>query len=265
MAPSPLSVEVPDFHCHLESLPDPPAAVEEAAACGVRPIVAVGMNADSSVRGLELRHKFPGRVLAAVGLHPSEVPSLDDAGLQHQLDFVHATLPEADALGEVGLDYKDASDDRQRQRQRLALESQLGWAAAFGKPANVHCRRAERDIMTLCADFVHRTGINVNLHWFTHSEKLARECAAAGLFISPGPSILHDEAQARVAAAIHPDYLLLETDAPVVYAGWPARPSWALRVALRLAMLRGESLADLAQRLQRNASRYWASGAGRQG
>jgi TatD DNase family protein len=250
---APITVEVPDVHCHLESLADAAGAVEEAAACGVGPIVAVGMLEESS---LELRQCFPDRVLAAVGLHPSEVPALDERTLQRELDFVEGALPQADALGEVGLDYKDAADEAQRRRQRDVLETQLAWAAASHKPVNMHCRRAERDIVTIAAEFARRTRLGVNLHWFTHSEKLVHECAAAGLFISAGPSILHDAAQARVAAAIHADYLLLETDSPVVYAGWAARPAWAIRVALQLAIVRGESLGDLAARLQRNFGHY---------
>jgi hypothetical protein len=41
------------------------------------------------------------------------------------------------------------------------------------------------------------------------------ECAAAGLFISAGPSILHDDAQAQVAAGHAGEWLLVETDSPV--------------------------------------------------
>jgi TatD DNase family protein len=247
---------IPDVHCHLEALADADAAVEEAAAAGVGPIVAVGMRAESSTRSLVLRDRHPGRVLAAVGLHPSEIPALDDAALQRELDFVHAALPAADVLGEVGLDYKDATDERQRQRQREALGVQLEWAAALSKPVTVHCRRAERDIVETCAAFAARTGLGVELHWFTHSKKLAQRCAEAGLYISPGPSILHDPAQAEVARVIAADWLLVETDSPVEFGGAPARPAWAAQVAERLASLRGVPLVQLTMALQANLGRW---------
>ena len=253
---------IPDAHCHLDQVPEPERAVEEALEAGVAPILAVGMRRSSSERALELRARFPGVVLAAVGLHPSEIPALDDAELQHEIDFVRATLPDADALGEVGLDYKDAADEQQRERQRGALREQLDRAAELGKPVNMHCRRAERDIVEIAIDFARRTGLGVDLHWFTHSEPLARRCGEAGVFISPGPSILHDEMQAQVASLIAPDWLLLETDSPVEYAGHPARPAWAARVALRLAELRGEPLEAMAARLQANLQRYLCSGPG---
>ena len=251
-----LSHEVPDVHCHLDALPDPAAAVAEAVAAGVGPILAVGTRRASSERALELRARFPGRVLAAVGLHPSEIPALDAATLERELEFVRATLPLADALGEVGLDFKDAADEVQRERQRAAFERQLRWAAAARKPVSVHCRRADREILTRCAAFARDTGLGVNLHWFTHSSKLGRECAAAGLFVSPGPSILDDEAQAHVAAGLAAEWLLLETDSPVEFGGAAARPAWAARVAVRLAEVRNADPQALAAQLQANLARY---------
>ena len=254
-------MHVPDVHCHLDQLPDPDRAVHEAAAAGVAPVWAVGMRAESSARVLELRARHPGRVLAAVGLHPSEIPALDAAALERELQFVRTHLEAADAVGEVGLDYKDAPDDVQRARQRTALLLQLDWAAEFRKPVNVHCRRAERDILEVCGAFARRTGLGVNLHWFTHSAKLARRAAELGLFISPGPSILYDAAQAEVARAVAGEFLLLETDSPVEFGGAPAAPAWAASVAVKLAAVRGESYEDLAGRLQANLQRY-RSGSG---
>lgn len=249
-------LDVPDAHCHLDGVVDPDRAVDEAASAGVGPILAVGMQEPTSTRSLELRARHPSRVRAAVGLHPSEIPGLDDAALRRELDFVQGALAEADALGEVGLDFRDATDDRQRARQRDALRLQLEWAAACRKPVNMHCRRAEREIVDIASEFAHRTGLGVNLHWFTHSEKMARRCAEVGLYISPGPSILIDAHQARVASCIADRGLLLETDSPVEYAGEAARPAWAARVAVRLAALRGTTIEALASLLQANLQRY---------
>jgi TatD DNase family protein len=249
-------IQVPDAHCHLDQMAEPERAVEEALAAGVRPILAVGMEQASSERVLELREKYPDDLLAAVGLHPSEISSLESEELRTELAFVERTLPDADALGEVGLDYRDASDESQRALQREAFRQQLEWAERLRKPVSAHCRRAEHDVVDVAAEFVQRTSLGVNLHWFTHSEKLARACGEHGLFISPGPSILHSEPQAGVAAVIADAYLLLETDSPVEFQGEPAQPVWARRVAEKLAALRGESLEALAERLEQNFARY---------
>jgi len=247
---------IPDAHCHLDLLADPEGAIETALAAGVGPILAVGTEQSASERALELRQKYPGNVLVAVGVHPSTIPNLDDDALEAELEYVERTLASADALGEVGLDFKDAPDDRQRERQRRALDRQLEWAAQKRKPVSAHCRRAEREIVDRMADFVRRTSLGVNLHWFTHSEKLACQCAKHGLYISPGPSILHSEPQAQVARAIDDAWLLVETDSPVEFQGEPAQPAWARRVAERLAVLRGVPFENLAALLQDNFRRY---------
>lgn len=247
---------IPDVHCHLEALPDPERAVLEARAAGVGPILAVGMEAVSNRRTLALRDRFPDTVRAGIGLHPSEIPARSDDAVAAELDGVARDLERADFLGEVGLDYKDAPDAGSRRRQWAALQHQLQLAARHRKCVSMHCRRAERDIVTIAAEFTSSTGLGVDLHWFTHSKKLARVCGEAGLFISPGPSILHDAAQAAVAAAIDADFLLLETDSPVEFGGRPARPAWAAAVAARLAELRHEPVEALASRLQHNLRRY---------
>lgn len=251
---------VPDAHCHLDLLAEPERAIEAALVAGVGPILTVATEQSASERALQLREAYPGSVLVAVGVHPSTIPKLDDAELEAELDYVRQTLPAADALGEVGLDFRDATDDRQRERQRRALDRQLDWAAQHHKPVSVHNRRAEHEIVDRMAAFVQQTSLGVNLHWFTHSEKLARRCAAHGLYISPGPAILHSEPQAGVARCIEAQWLLLETDSPVEFAGEPAQPAWARQVAEQLAVLRGLSLESLSILLQENFRRYLGAG-----
>lgn len=247
---------IPDVHCHVDLLDEPGRAIEAAFEAGVYPLLAVGMHQASSERLLELRQQYPGRLLVAVGLHPSEIPGLDAAELQRELDFVESTLAVADALGEVGLDFRDAADEVQRGRQREALQVQLQWAGRERKPVSAHCRRAEHELVDQLVQFVERTGLGANLHWFTHSEKMAHLCGQHRLFISPGPSILHSEPQASVARSIEPRFLLVETDSPVEFEGEPAQPIWARQVAQRLAEIRGVAFEDLVNLLQDNFNRY---------
>ena len=247
---------IPDAHCHLADLPDADDAVRAARAAGVGPIVAVAMSPHDAASALELRRRHPDLVLAGAGLHPSRVPEITDAEAAAELELVAQRAGEVDVIGEIGLDYKDAVDEIQRRRQRDILDQALAVAASARKPANLHTRRADRALVAVAAAFTRGTGLPALLHWFTHSQDLAAECARAGLYISVGPSILSDPRQAEVARRIDGELLLVETDSPVIYMGEAARPAWAVRVARRLAELRGETLEDLAARLARNMSRY---------
>ena len=251
---------VPDAHCHLATLPDPEAAIEEAISAGVTPILAVTMGPSEFADGLALRRRFPKEVRAGIGIHPSRVPTLDPAALAAELDAVERAAADADFVGEVGLDYKDAPEPVQRRRQHEALERQLAIAEARRLPANLHTRRADSDLLAVASAFARRSGVPALLHWFTHSRRLARQGTEAGLFISAGPSILLDPRQAEVAAAVDPEFLLVETDSPVVYGGEPAQPAWAARVAAAVASARGEEIEATRARLARNCFRFMTSG-----
>jgi TatD DNase family protein len=254
---------VPDAHCHLDQLADPDRAVEEAAADGVGPILAVSMDAASAEVILALRARHPGRVLAGVGLHPSRIPEISAGDQERELRRLEALLDDADVVGEIGLDYKDATTVETRARQGDALARQMEWAAARGLPVNLHSRRADRDVLDAAIAFHEKTGLGALMHWFTHSAKLARRCAAHGVFISPGPLVLVDPRTREVAAAIEPSILLVETDAPVVYGGeGAARPAWARRVLVRLERERTADPAPLESILEKNFQVYLARGAG---
>jgi TatD DNase family protein len=239
--------------------------VAEAAAARVGPIVAVSMGPRDGARVLELRRRHPGLVRAGVGLHPSRVPEIGDEEAAAELALVAARAAEADVVGEIGLDYRDARDAGQQRRQREVLERLLDVAERARKPVNLHTRRADRDLLEAAAAFTRRTGLPALLHWFTHSRKLARRCGQAGIHISAGPSIEIDPGQAEVARAIDPDFLLVETDSPVVYAGRAARPAWAARVAEALARARKEDPDALRERLAANLERYLGAGRPRGG
>lgn len=235
---------------------DPEKDLRDAEAAGVGPVLAVAMGTQDGERGLALQRRFPGAVLAGAGLHPSRVPELDDAALAVEIAGVERQAPEAAFIGEIGLDFRDAPGDAQQRRQREVLETLLDLAERLRLPVNLHTRRADRELLEAAAAFTRRTGLPALLHWFTHSRKLARRCAEEGIFISAGPSVEIDPRQAEVARSIHPDFLLVETDSPVEYAGRAARPAWARRVADSLARIRGEDPDALREALAANLRRY---------
>lgn len=247
-----------DTHCHLDQLPDPAAALAQAAAQGVTQVVALSESAASMSAVLTLAQAHPGAVVAGLGLHPAWISQQPPEAVEAGLLFLAEHLPRAQVLGEVGLDHQWATTPQQQAFQEEILGRQLALAAAAAKPANLHSRRCPRQVMERAIAFVKQTGLNAQLHWFTHSRKLIHQCNEAGIYVSVGPMVLEDPQTQEVALAIADDLLLLETDAPVPIGGQPNQPSRTRAVAEKLAALKNRSLEDLAVLTTANFRRYLA-------
>jgi TatD DNase family protein len=247
-----------DTHCHLDQVDDPDGVIAVARAAGVGRIVAVSQDLGSMQAVLELRDRHPETVVAGLGIHPQTIPYLADDEVGEAFAFLERHLGEADLLGEVGLDYKHATTDAEKTRQAEWLERQLELAAHHRKPANLHSRRALRQVMNHAVDFQQRTGLAAQLHWFTQSSKLVRATNAAGVYVSAGPTTLFADDARAVAAQIDDDLLLLETDCPVPYRGDSARPDWVVRVLECLAGARGVEPGELEAQVEQNFVRFLA-------
>lgn len=251
-----MALSLTDSHCHLDQLGPPGPVLAAAAEAGVERLVAVAQDAGSMEAVLDLAGRFPGRVLAGLGVHPVEVTRRGLAPIQPDLELLDARLGEAAVVGETGLDHKWAATPEQQDEQARALERHFELAARHRKPVNLHSRRCPRQVMEAAAAFHRETGLNAQLHWFTHSKKLVRICNDEGLFVSVGPAAVSDPAAAAVACEIDDDLLLLETDAPVPVGGVPGHPRRVREVAEELARLKGVGVEDLGEHLERNWTRF---------
>ncbi|NKB68031.1 MAG: hypothetical protein GKR89_13300 [Candidatus Latescibacteria bacterium] len=245
-----------DTHCHLDQLPDPAAALQQAAAQGVEQLVAVAENPSSMRAVLKLKTAFPQQVFACIGLHPAWVIEAKSQDIERGLDFLASHLIEADAVGEIGLDHKWATTPQQQALQEAVFDRQLELAAHFTKPVNLHSRRCLRQVMEKAAAFKKASGLNAQLHWFTQSKKLVRICNAENLFVSVGPTVLNDPATQQVALEIADHLLLLETDAPVPIGGRPGHPAQIRQVAETLAALKNSTWEQIAALSNANFQRY---------
>lgn len=244
-----------DTHCHLDQLDDVRAVLAAAAAEGVGRVVAVSEDPQSMRRALELKRHYPGRVLAGLGLHPAWVAQHEEC-VEQALQWLEEVLPQADELGEVGLDHKWATERSAQMFQEEVLERQLHLAARCAKPVNLHSRRCLRQTMERAIAFRRSAGLNAQMHWFTQSKKLVRVCNDEGLYVSVGPTVLHDEQTQQVALEIAEDLLLFETDAPVPVGGRAGHPRRVREVAECMARLRGLETGEMAALSAANFARF---------
>ena len=118
-----------DTHCHLDQFDDAEVVIKAASERGVTCLVVVSEDPESMLRVLKLKQQHPTIVLAGLGLHPVWVVQNPDM-VQGALEQLEEVLPQADELGEVGLDHKWATERADQLLQEKVLARQLDLAAA---------------------------------------------------------------------------------------------------------------------------------------
>jgi TatD DNase family protein len=246
-----------DSHCHLADPaydPDRAGVLERAWAAGVGRVIVIGETRPTAERALTLAGSDP-RLRATAGLHPHEASAWGDEYAAWLGRAVR--LEPVVAVGETGLDYH--YDHSPRAAQRVAFDAQLALARDAGKPAVVHAREADDDVVAVLRNHPRTTAI---LHSFSSGLGLLRAAVANGHYVSFSGMVTFKSW--RLDDAIRetpPDRLLLETDgpylAPVPYRGKRNEPGYVRRVAERVAEVLGLEVDALIAATWANAARVF--------
>jgi TatD DNase family protein len=248
----PVNAGAVDTHCHLFLMNHEPAdVVESARAAGVDRLVCVGIDAETSLRALELADSLPG-VLATAGMHPHDASGFDRASSARIEELLHD--PRVIAVGECGLDYYRMLSPREDQAR--ALRAHVAMSNETGKPMVVHVRDAWPDVMRILQE---GGADRVVLHCFSGDEQIARESVARGYWVSFAGNVTYQRNVhlRRAAAAVSADRILVETDspflAPQTMRGNPNEPANVMITLAELGRARGESLEEMVALTRANA------------
>ncbi|MFT4124525.1 MAG: TatD family hydrolase [Microbacteriaceae bacterium] len=260
--PPPLTVGVYDNHTHLEFADgenplDYRTALDLASAVGVRGVVQVGTDVETSRWGAEIAAVEP-RVLAAVAIHPNEVPRLAAGGeLEASLAAIDglAAQPRVRAIGETGLDFF-RTDAAGRPAQLAGFEAHIEIAKRHGLAMQIHDRDAHAEVVRT----LDRLGApeRTVFHCFSGDVELARLCAERGWYLSFAGTVTFKNApQLREALRVIPPHLILvETDAPFLtpapYRGRPNSPYLIPHTLRAMAEVRGTDPSMLAALIASN-------------
>lgn len=258
-----------DSHCHLQAREfdaDRETALERAAQAGVGAMVVVGWDLASSVAALELASRHSA-LMATVGCHPHYASGLDQAGLADLRQL--ARHPLAAAIGEIGLDfYRNLSP---REAQAAAFQAQLELAAEEGLPVVVHSRNADEETFATLEPWAREVGrhwpparpLGV-MHCYAGDLALARRYIELGFLISIAGPVTYPKAErlVEVAREIPSAAMAVETDAPYLppqpHRGHRNEPAYLRETVARLAELRGETFAAIAEATAANAHRLFS-------
>ena len=267
--PKPLPVATVDAHAHLEivtdAAPDSPEVLkvlDDAKSVGVDRIVQVGYSAEQSKWCAELARLYPGRVLAAVALHPNEAPVVSDLEADLKIIEELANQPRVRAIGETGLDYFRTPPEL-RKRQQDSFKWHIELAKKTNKALVIHDRDSHDDVLSILLEV--GAPEKTVFHCFSGDVEMAKTCIERGYILSFAGTLTFKNAPAlREAVKLVPyEQLLVETDspflAPTPHRGALNTPAQIANIVRAMAEERNESVGVLAGELSKNAERIFGS------
>jgi TatD DNase family protein len=267
--PEPLPIPVADAHAHIEivthDLPDSESVrrvLDEAKSVGVDRIVQVGYSAEQSQWCAALADLYPGRVLAAVALHPNEAPVVEDLAADLAIIEELAYMPRVRAIGETGLDYFRTPPEL-RGVQQESFKWHIEMAKKTNKALVIHDRDSHDDVLSVLLEV--GAPEKTVFHCFSGDVEMAQTCIERGYILSFAGTMTFKNAPAlREAVKLVPhEQLLVETDspflAPTPHRGMQNTPAQIPTIVRAMATERGEDLAQLCDALSRNTERVFGS------
>jgi TatD DNase family protein len=267
--PEPLPVPTVDAHAHIEIVtneaPDSDAVrqvIDDAKSVNVDRIVQVGYSAEQSQWCVDMANAFPGRVLAAVALHPNEAPVVPDLEADWAIIEKLAQDPRVRAIGETGLDYF-RTEPALKKRQQESFKWHIDLAKRTNKALVIHDRDSHDDVLSILLEV--GAPEKTVFHCFSGDVEMAKTCIDRGYILSFAGTMTFKNAPAlRDAVKLVPhDQLLVETDSPFLapspHRGALNTPAQIANIVRAMAAERDEDVAELATALSINAERIFGS------
>jgi len=251
-----------DTHCHLylqEFADDRKVAIQRSIDSGVTKILLPNIDSTSWQPMQELIQQFPDICFPMAGLHPTSVfPESIDAEMaevERQLETGNYI-----AIGEIGIDLY--WDKTHQALQEDTFRHQIQLAKKHKLPVAIHVRKSFDEVWRILKP---ETGPDLKgvFHCFPGDEMQARRVIEAGFLLGIGGVVtFKNSGLQKVIAAVGPEHIILETDAPFLapapYRGKRNEPSYIPVIAEKVAELCSLSVEEIADVTTKNALKLFS-------
>jgi TatD DNase family protein len=249
-----------DSHAHVDSRKfedDREFVINRARSSGISLMVNPGATLESSLAAVKLSEAYDF-IYAAVGIHPHDANTMDDAMLS-MIESM-AKKEKVVAIGEIGLDFHYNFSEPEIQRRWFV--AQLRLARRLAMPVIIHDREAHQEIFdTLRAEKAFDHG--VLMHCYSASAEMAKQYVKLGAYISiAGPvTYKNNHKTVEVVEQVPLDRLLIETDAPYLtpepHRGKRNEPMHVRHTCEKVAKIKGISFEEAAEATLQNGLRFF--------
>lgn len=233
------------------------AIIDACNASGVKTLVDVGWNTESTIKAAKNAEKF-ACVYFSAGIHPSESLKTSDEDIKFVESFLSS--PKCVAVGEIGLDYH--YDDTDKKSQQQLFEAQLYLADKYKLPVIIHSRDASSDMLDILSRNKNLLQNGFLMHCYSESKEQAKNYLDLGGYFAFGGVITFKNAKKdEIVKSIPKDRILAETDAPYMspepFRGRVNYPKNVVLVYKKLAAIFGEDVKTLTDIIYENFKRFF--------
>ena len=243
-----------DTHAHLnfeDFENDYSQVIEKAFKAGVKNIINVGSNLETSKKAVEIAKEYQG-LYAAVGLHPIHIK---EEVFDEQAFLKLAKDKKVVAIGETGLDYYYDSSNAVNQKE--VFSEHLKIATQLSKPVILHSRDAGQDVLSVLMN--QRPLPKGVMHCFSEDWQFAKVILDMGFYLSFTGLITFTKNQNtfEVIREVPLEKIMIETDCPLAtpepYRGKRNEPAFVVEVAKKIAEIKKIPLSKVAEQTSKNA------------
>ncbi len=260
-----------DTHAHLDTADfkdDVEEVIERAKTAGISKTFVPGVDYSSIESVMSLCRQHPGYLYPMAGLQPEEVKADYPVVLEAIHKALMANLSSQSpvkyiAIGEVGLDFYWSREFEKEQTE--AFERQIEWSIELGLPLEIHCRKAQNELIHIFRHYERELPGGV-FHCFTGNAQEAEAYLQFPKFVLGigGVATFKSSHLPEVLPQVVPlDRIVLETDspymAPVPHRGHRNEPAFTVEVLRKLAQAYSVSEEQLAAITCENVMRVFSS------
>lgn len=195
-----------DLHCHYDNL-SAKEIKEQKKETQISVCAAVSFESIQILENLK-KENIKG-LYFAYGLYPDVLLT---NSLEENLNFlININFKNADAIGEVGIDYKITKEKDKRKEQEVLFLKQLEIAEDLNMPIIIHTRYATKRMLELLKNTNHK---KIILHWFSGTPEEIQTALDRGYYLTVRfgtPKINNCEK--------YLDQIFIETDFPIPFKG----------------------------------------------
>ncbi|RLC40145.1 MAG: hydrolase TatD [Candidatus Nealsonbacteria bacterium] len=245
-----------DTHAHLnfeDFDKDREEVIRRAFEGGIKAIINVGTNFESSKKSIELAERYEN-IYASVSLHPIDVEK-EEFNEEEWLKL--AAHPKVVAIGETGFDFYHHSD---RKKQKEIFEKLIKIACKVEKPLILHSREADEEVLQILREnkLPSKRGV---IHCFGRDYEVAKKFLDLGFLISYTGNITYNKERAISVSEVPLDKIMVETDCPfmtpVPFRGRRNEPLYVKYIAQRIAEIKNITFEEVAEKTTKNAEKLF--------